>query len=80
MRRTRKDDVGDIILPVNDLEGAQQISTEAVKQNKVVQYQILVDSGMGRLGLLLANAHQEIKKIIKLPISSPISFSFMLAG
>jgi alanine racemase len=57
----------DIILPVNDLEGAQQISAEAVKQNKSVQYQILVDSGMGRLGVLLENAHQEIKEIIKLP-------------
>jgi len=58
---------GDIILPVNDFAGAQRISAEAVKQNKVVQYQILVDSGMGRLGLLLKKAHQEIKKIIKLP-------------
>lgn len=56
----------DIILPVNDFAGAQKISTEAIKQNKKVQYQILVDSGMGRLGILLEKAHQEIKKIIKL--------------
>ena len=56
-----------LFLPVNDFEGAQQISAEAVKQNKSVQYQILVDSGMGRLGILLEKAHQEIKKIIKLP-------------
>ncbi len=57
----------DLILPINNYEGAQQISAEAVKQNKSVQYQILVDSGMGRLGILLAKAHEEIKKIIKLP-------------
>ena len=57
----------DIILPVNDFEGARRISAEAVRQNKDVQYQILVDSGMGRLGILLKNAYQEIKKIIKLP-------------
>lgn len=56
-----------IILPINNLEEAEQISAEAVKQNKSVQYQILVDSGMGRLGVLLEKAHQEIKKIIKLP-------------
>jgi alanine racemase len=57
----------DIILPVNDLEGARQISAEAVRQNKTVQYQILVDSGMGRLGTLLREAHREIKKIVELP-------------
>ncbi len=56
-----------IILPVNGLEGARLISAEAVRQNKSVQYQILVDSGMGRLGVLLKNAQREIKKIIKLP-------------
>ncbi|MFA6714837.1 MAG: alanine racemase [Victivallales bacterium] len=56
-----------IILPVNDFEGARQISAEALRQNRTVQYQILVDSGMGRLGILLRDAHQEIKKIIKLP-------------
>ena len=56
----------DIILPVNDFAGAQRISREAVKQDKKVQYQILVDSGMGRLGILLKQAHQEIKKIVGL--------------
>lgn len=57
----------DIILPVNDCAGARQISAEAVRQNRTAQYQILVDSGMGRLGILLRDAHQEIKKIIQLP-------------
>ncbi|MBU8902590.1 MAG: alanine racemase [Victivallales bacterium] len=57
----------ELILPINDFEGARQISAEAIKQNKKVQYQILVDSGMGRLGILLEKAHQEIKKIITLP-------------
>ncbi len=57
----------DLILPVNDFDGARQVSEEAVRQNKSVQYQILVDSGMGRLGILLGKAHEEIKKIIKLP-------------
>lgn len=56
-----------IILPVNDFESARQISAEAVRQNKTVQCQILVDSGMGRLGMLLAKAHGEIRKIVKLP-------------
>lgn len=58
---------GDIIMPVNEFAGAQRISTEAVKQNKTVQYQILIDSGMGRLGLLIKKAHREIKKMIELP-------------
>lgn len=56
-----------IILPVNDFEGALHISEEAGRQNKSVQCQVLVDSGMGRLGVLLAKAHEEIKKIVKLP-------------
>jgi alanine racemase len=56
-----------IILPVNDFEGARQISKEAVRQNKSVQYQVLVDSGMGRLGILLPRAHEEIRRIVKLP-------------
>jgi alanine racemase len=57
----------DIILPVNEFAGAQRISAEAVRQNKTVQYQILIDSGMGRLGLLIKKAHREIKKMIELP-------------
>ena len=57
----------DIILPVNEFKGAQLVSAEAVRQNKKVQCQILVDSGMGRLGVLLRDALHEIRKIVSLP-------------
>lgn len=57
----------DIILPINDFEGAQLISAEAVRRNRTVQCQMLVDSGMGRLGILLRDAHREITRIVKLP-------------
>jgi alanine racemase len=57
----------DIIIPVNSLACARKISTEAVRQNKQAQFQILLDTGMGRLGIPVKNAHQEIKQIFELP-------------
>ena len=57
----------DIIIPINSLECARKISTEAVRQNKHAQFQILLDTGMGRLGIPVRKALEEIQDIMKLP-------------
>ncbi|MDD5696997.1 MAG: alanine racemase [Victivallaceae bacterium] len=56
-----------IILPVNDFEDARRISVEAERQHASVRCQILVDSGMGRLGMLIRDALREIRRIVELP-------------
>lgn len=55
-----------IIIPINDLKGAQKINAEAVKQNKKANCQLLIDCGMGRLGIPEKKALEEIKKIHEL--------------
>lgn len=56
-----------IICPINDLKSAQAISREAVKQQKTVECHFKIDTGMGRLGMLVKNAYEEIVEIVKLP-------------
>lgn len=56
-----------IICPINDLRTAEIISKEAVKQNKIVECQFKIDTGMGRLGMLVENAFDEIVRIFRLP-------------
>ncbi|MCP3966353.1 MAG: alanine racemase [Lentisphaerae bacterium] len=56
-----------VILPINDFAMAEHISKEAVRQQKTVRCQFLVDTGMGRLGVLSREAADEIIKISKLP-------------
>jgi len=55
------------ILPITDLEIAKLISKEAVRQKKTVECQFLIDTGMGRLGILDSEAFGVITKAIKLP-------------
>jgi len=45
----------------------KRISNEACKQKKKVTCHILIDTGMGRLGIPYPNALNEVKKIITLP-------------
>lgn len=57
----------DIILPITDFETAEVISKEAVAQGKAVNCHILIDTGMGRLGILLKDAERVIRNIVTLP-------------
>ncbi len=56
-----------LICPLNDLEMARRISAEAVRQNREVRGAVTVDSGMGRLGLQVAEAAPEILAMRGLP-------------
>ncbi len=51
----------DIILAVDSLENAQNISASSIKQNKKATVQIKIDSGMGRYGFL-PNQLDDIEK------------------
>ena len=55
------------ILPITDLEIAKLISREAVRQKKKAECQFLIDTGMGRLGILDSEAFDVIARAIKLP-------------
>jgi alanine racemase len=57
----------DIIIPVTDLETAGLISKEAVKQGRTADCQFLIDTGMGRLGMLWKRAVEDICEAVKLP-------------
>lgn len=56
-----------IIMPVQDLRTAQMISDEAVRQKKTAECHFLVDTGMGRLGMLAKDAENIIKQCVGLP-------------
>ncbi len=56
-----------IILPITDLSIAEKINDEAKKQNKVAECHFLIDTGMGRLGILAESAEQVIKEVLNLP-------------
>ena len=56
-----------IICPITDYKTAKIISLEACKQNKKVTCHLLIDTGMGRLGIPYMIALKEIKKILTLP-------------
>ena len=56
-----------IIHPVVSLEIAREISAEAVRQNRRVECQIKLDTGMGRLGILVRDALPVIREIVRLP-------------
>jgi alanine racemase len=57
----------DIIMPINDYKTAAAISREAVKQNRPVRCDFLIDTGMGRLGILFSEAREVINQCVKLP-------------
>ena len=54
-----------IILPITDIATACLINIESKKQNKVSECHILIDSGMGRLGIQINNALDDILEIVK---------------
>ena len=56
-----------IILPIVDLPTARLISAEAVAQGRPAVCQFLVDTGMGRLGMLAAEAERSIHEVQRLP-------------
>ncbi len=56
-----------IVLPVNDYAMAEMISKEAVRQNREVECHFLVDTGMGRLGIVAEEAFEVITRCVKLP-------------
>ncbi|MDD4816406.1 MAG: alanine racemase [Victivallaceae bacterium] len=56
-----------LVCPVGDLEGATRLSAEAEKQRRNVRVQLAIDTGMGRLGILAANAVAAVEAIAKLP-------------
>ncbi len=56
-----------IILPLSSLETARAISDVALKLGISAQCEILIDTGMGRLGLWWQRAYIELEEILKLP-------------
>jgi alanine racemase len=56
-----------IVLPITDLETARLISAEAMRQNRTVECHFLIDTGMGRLGILLKDAATTIRQVKELP-------------
>ncbi len=56
-----------IVLPVIDLAGARMISGSAVRQGKCAKVHVKIDSGMGRLGIRLADAMDVVREVAKLP-------------
>ncbi|OVE82608.1 hypothetical protein BVY04_00465, partial [bacterium M21] len=56
-----------IILPITDLETAKLISAESVRQDKVTACHFLIDTGMGRLGILRSEAEAIVTEAVKLP-------------
>ena len=57
----------DVICPITDLPTAKVISAEAMRQGKTAQCHFLIDTGMGRLGILLAHALETIQAAVQLP-------------
>lgn len=55
------------IAPITSLVNAELLSKEAESQGKTVRCQILLDTGMGRLGLTEETAYENILKIHALP-------------
>lgn len=56
-----------IILPGTDLATVRRISAEAVRQGREAEVHFLVDTGMGRLGTLAAEAESFIREAVTLP-------------
>ena len=54
------------IAPITSFVNAQLLSKEAEKQKKIIKCQILLDTGMGRLGLTGSSVFEEIQEIKKL--------------
>jgi alanine racemase len=59
--------VAGIVLPVDDVRTAALISQEACRQRRVAVGHIVVDTGMGRLGILAEHARDAVRQIVQLP-------------
>ena len=55
------------IAPITDQQTAVKLSSEAVRQNKILECHYLIDTGMGRLGILYNDSQKIIENTIKLP-------------
>ncbi|NMC63514.1 MAG: alanine racemase [SAR324 cluster bacterium] len=55
------------IAPITDIRIARLISAEAIKQGKAAPCQLKIDSGMGRVGLLLKDAFNMLDELCALP-------------
>ena len=60
--------LNEITLPVTSVEAAKRISAVAVKLEKVAEVNLVIDSGMGRVGLLPVTAASQIAEISALPM------------
>ena len=56
-----------VILPITDAASARRISAEAMKQGKRAVVHFKIDTGMGRLGILLSEAESVIQSVYRLP-------------
>jgi alanine racemase len=56
-----------VVLPVTDLEIAEQISRHACEQNRTARCHVLIDTGMGRLGILAEAAEDVVYRVYSLP-------------
>ena len=56
----------DVILPVIDLMTAKRISRTAKKMKKTARVHIKLDTGMGRLGILAADAMPILRQVVRL--------------
>ena len=56
-----------VVLPVTDLDTARAISREAVRQGRPATVHFKVDTGMGRLGMLIGEAAAAIQAACRLP-------------
>jgi len=61
----------DVVLPVTDLRAAQWIQDEGARQNRRVKVHFKIDTGMGRLGILLPEARKTINQAVRLPNLDP---------
>ena len=57
----------DITMPITNLEIAGKISREAVRQSQKARCNIIIDTGMGRVGMIPDRAAQQINEISALP-------------
>ena len=57
----------DIVLPIDGVAMAEAVSAEALKQGKRIRVHFILDTGMGRFGLLPGNYLEEIKTASALP-------------
>ena len=58
---------GGITIPITSLESAKQISSTAEKMHKFATVHFKIDTGMGRLGILLKDAFETISQAYSLP-------------